>query len=85
MVDTLSDPEHCDVHTVRERVFSAELEQMKHHDDVSVLPRKVQKLRDVTASDEELQILIEVIRTGWPESFTETLGFDKCKKRVAEL
>ena len=83
--ETPPDPEHCDVHTVRERVFAAELEQMKHHDDVSVLPRKLQKLRDVTASDEELQILIEIIRIGWPGSRAETREFDKRKKRVVEL
>ena len=41
--------EPCDVRAVKEQVFSAELEQSKHDEDLNVLPRKLRKLREKTA------------------------------------
>jgi hypothetical protein len=60
--------EPCDVRAVKEQIFSAELEQLKHDEDLNVLPRKLKKLREETSRDKECKILIQFITHGWPDS-----------------
>ncbi len=77
--------EPFDVRAVKEQVFSAELEQLKHDEDLNVLPRMLKKLREETSRDEECKILIQFITHGWPESRKEASKFDKSRKRVFDL
>ena len=77
--------EPCDVRAVKEQVFSAELEQLKHDEDLNVLPRKLRELREETSRDEELKILIQFITHGWPDSRKEASKLDNSKKRVFDL
>ena len=60
--------EPCDVRAVKEQVFLAELEQLKHDEDLNVLPRKLRELREETSRDEELKILVQFTTHGWPHS-----------------
>ena len=77
--------EPCDVRAVKEQVFSAELEHLKHDEDLNVLPRKLRELREETSRDEELKILIQFITHGWPDSREEASKLDNSKKRVFDL
>ena len=77
--------EPYDVRTVKEQVFSAELEQLKHDEDLNVLPRKLKKLREETSRDVECKIFIQFITHGWPESRKEASKFDNPRKRVFDL
>ena len=70
---------------MKEQVFSAELEQLKHDKDLNILPRKLKKLREGTSNDEELTILIQFITHGWPGSRTEASKLDRSGKRVFDL
>ena len=74
-----------DVRAVKEQVFSAELEQLKHDEDLNVLPRKLKKLREETSRDEELKILIHFITHGWPDNRKEASKLDNPSKRVFDL
>ena len=82
---TSPDSDHCEVHAVRKSSFASELEQLKHHEDVSVLARKLEAIRDATAQDEELQILIETIKVGSPTSRSDVKKRSQRKRRVIEL
>ena len=82
---TSPDSDHCEVHAVRKSSFASELEQLKHHEDVSVLPRKLEAIRDATAQDEELQILIDTIKVGWPTSCSDVKKHSQRKRRVIKL
>ena len=77
--------EPCDVRAVKEQIFSAELEQLKHDEDLNVLPRKLKKLREETSRDKECKILIQFITHGWPDSRKEASKFDNPRKRVFDL
>ena len=77
--------ESCDVRAVKEQVFSAELEQLKHDEDLNVLPRKLKKLREKTSRDEELKILIHFITHGRPDNRKEASKLDNPSKRVFYL
>jgi len=67
LADTLSrayledEPERTtrqnDVRSIKERVFALELEQIRHGEEVSVSSVHLKRLREMTAEDEELQIL----------------------------
>ena len=46
------------------REFAFELQQIRHGEDVSVTPVRLERLREMTAEDEELQILTNVIGDG---------------------
>ena len=95
LADTLSrayledEPERTtsrnDVRSMKERVFALELEQIRHGEDVSVSPVHLKRLREMTAEDEELQILTNVISDGWPETLAQASEFDSRRKQVTEL
>ncbi|CAB4017096.1 Transposon Ty3-G Gag-Pol poly, partial [Paramuricea clavata] len=70
---------------MKEQVFSAELEQLKHDEDLNVLPRKLKRLREETSRDEELKILIHFITHGWPDNRKEASKLDNPSKRVFHL
>ncbi len=70
---------------MKEQIFSAELEQLKHDEDLNVLPRKLKKLREETSKDKECKILIQFITQGWPDSRKEASKFDNPRKRVFDL
>ena len=53
-----------DIRSMKERVFAIELKQIRHGEDVSVTPVRLERLREMTAEDEELQILTNVIGDG---------------------
>ena len=76
--ETQSEP--CNVRAMKEQVFSAELEQLKHDEDLNVLPRKLKKLRKETSRDEELKILIHFITHGWSDCRKEASKLDNSKK-----
>ena len=71
--------------SIKERVFALELEQIRHGEDVSVSPVHLKRLREMTAEDEELQILTNVISDGWPETLAQAREFDRRRKQVTEL
>ena len=48
-------------------------------------PTRLERLREETAKDEELQILSNVIRKGWPETLAQACENDKRQKQVIEL
>ena len=48
-------------------------------------PTRLERLREETAKDEELQILSNVIRKGWPETLAQAHENDKRQKQVIEL
>ena len=50
--------------SIKERVFALKLEQIRHEEDVSASPVHLKRLQEMTAEDEELQILTHVIRDG---------------------
>ena len=77
--------EPCNVRAVKEQVFSAELELLKHNEDLNVLPRKLKKLREETSGDEELKILIQFIIHGWPDNRKEASKLDNSSKRAFDL
>ena len=72
LVDTLSraylkdEPERTtprnDMRSIKERAFALKLEKIRHGEDVSVSPLHLKTLQEMTAEDEELQILTHVIR-----------------------
>ena len=68
--------------TVRKRVFATEFEQLTHDEDLAVLPRKLKTIREETATDFELQLLIGFITNSWPDSRKETGKLDKASQRV---
>ena len=74
--------EPCDVRAVNEQVFSPELEQLKHDEDLNVLPRKLKQLRWKKQADreEELKILIHFITHGWPNNRKEASQLDNPSK-----
>ena len=75
-----------DIRSIKERVFTLELEQMRHGEDVGVSPVRLKRLREMTAEDEELlQILTNVIGDGWPENVAQAREFDRRQKKVIEL
>ena len=74
-----------DIRTIKERVFALELEQIRHGEEVSVSPVRLKGLREMTAEDEELQILTNVIGDGWPETLAQAREFDRRHKQVIEL
>ena len=59
---------NCDDCSIKERLFAFELEQVKHADEQGVSSTRLKRLREETAKDEELQILSNIIRDGWPEN-----------------
>ena len=76
--------ELCDVRAVKEQVFSAELEQLKHDEDLNMLLRKLKELREETSRDEELKVLIQFITHGWSDiasSAGNLLGKKRDKNR----
>ena len=77
--------ELLDVRAMKEQVFSAELEQLKHDEDLNVLPRKLKQLRDETSKDEELKILIHFINHGWPDGRKEASKQDNYSEKVFDL
>ena len=77
--------EPCDVRAVKEQIFSAELEQLKHEEDLNVLPRKLKKLREETSREKKCKILIQFITHGWPDSRKEASQFDNPRKKVFDL
>ena len=74
-----------DVRSIRERLFAVELEQIKHGEHLSVSPTRLEKLREETAKDEELQILSNVIHEGWPETLPGAHKYDRRRRQVIEL
>ena len=95
LADTLSrayledEPERTtprnDVRSIKERVFALELEQIRHGEEVGVSPVHLKRLREMTAEDEELQILTNVISDGWPETLAQARECDRRRKQVTEL
>ena len=95
LADTLSrayledEPERTtprnDVRSIKERVFALELEQIRHGEEVSVSPVHLKRLREMTAEDEELQILTNVISDGWPETLAQAGECGRWRKQVTEL
>ena len=65
---------NSDVRSIKERLFAFELEQIKHDEELTVSPTRLERLREETAKDEELQILSNVIRKGWPETLAQARG-----------
>ena len=76
---------NSDVSSIKERLFAFELEQIKHDEELTVSPTRLERLREETAKDEELQILSNVIRKGWPETLAQARENDKGQKQVIEL
>ena len=74
-----------DIRSIKEQVFALELEQIRHGEDVSVSPVRLKRLREMTAEDEDLQILTNVIGDGWPETLAQAREFDMRQKQVIEL
>ena len=74
-----------DVRSIKERLFAFELEQIKHDEELTVSPTRLQRLREETAKDEELQILTDVICNGWPETLANARENDRRRKQVIEL
>ena len=83
--ELVSRTQDSDVRSIRERLFAFELEQIKHGEDLSVSPTRLEKLREETAKDEELQMLSDVIHEGWPETLSETPKYDRHQRQVMEL
>ena len=52
---------------------------------MSVSPVRLKGLHEMTAEDEELEILTNVIGDGWPETVAQAREFDKQQKQVIEL
>ena len=48
-------------------------------------PTRLERLREETVKDEELQILSNVICKGWPETLAQARENDKRQKQVIEL
>ena len=48
-------------------------------------PTRLERLREETSEDEELQILSNVIRKGWTETLAQARENDKRQKQVIEL
>ena len=76
---------NSDVHCIKEQLFAFELEQIKHDEELTVSPTRLERLREETAEDEELQILSNVIRKGWTETLAQARENDKRQKQVIEL
>ena len=76
---------YSDVHSIRERLFACELEQMKHDEELSVSSTRLKRLREETAKDEELEILSDIIYKGWPEALARAHESDSRRKQVIEL
>ena len=74
-----------DVRSIKELLFAFELEQIKHDEELTVSPTRLERLREETAEDEELQILSNVIRKGWTETLAQARENDKRQKQVIEL
>ena len=83
--ELVSQTQYSDVRSIRERLFVFELEQIKHDEDLSVSPTRLQKLREETAEEEELQILSHGIHGGWPETRSEAHKYDRRRSQVIEL
>lgn len=45
---------NSDVRSIKERLFAFELEQIKHDEDLTVSPTRLEKLREETSKDKEL-------------------------------
>ena len=76
---------NSDVRSIKERLFAFELEQIKHDEELTVSPTRLEKLREKTAKDEELQILSNVICKGWLETLAQGCEHDRRRKQVIEL
>ena len=76
---------NSDVPSIKERLFAFELEQIKHDEELTVSPTRLERLRKETAKDEELQILSNVICKGWLETLAQACENDKHQKQVIEL
>ena len=76
---------NSDVRCIKEQLFAFELEQIKHDEELTVSPTRLERLREETAEDEELQILSNVIRKGWTETLAQARENDKRQKQVIEL
>lgn len=76
---------NSDVRSIKEQLFAFELEQIKRDEELTVSPTRLERLRKETAKDEELQILSNVIRKGWPETLAQARENDKHQKQVIEL
>ena len=74
-----------DIRSIREQLFAFELEQIKHGEDMSVSPTRLEKLYEETTKDEELQILSDVIHDGWPGTLSVAHRYDRCRRQVIEL
>ena len=89
LTDTLSgaylEGEKLTVHSIKEWLFAFELEQIKRDEELTVSPTRLERLREETAKDEELQILSNVIRKGWTETLAQARENDKRQKQVIEL
>ena len=66
-------------------MFAFELEQIKHGEDLSVSPTRLEKLLKETAKDVELQILSDGIHEGWPETLSGGQKYDRRRRQVIEL
>ena len=71
-----------DIRSMKKRVFALALEQIRQGEDVSVSPVRLKRLLELTAGDEELQILTNVIGDGSPETVTQARKFDRRQKQV---
>ena len=76
---------NSDVRCIKEQLFAFELEQIKHDEELTVSPTRLERLREETSEDEELQILSNVIRKGWTETLAQARENDKRQKQVIEL
>ena len=83
--ELVSQTQDSDIHSIREQLFTFELEQIKHGEDLSVSPTRPKKLCEETAKDEELQILSDGIHEGWPETLLEAHNYDRRRRQVMEL
>ena len=83
--ELVSRTQDSDVHAIRERLFAFELEQIKHGEDLSVSPTRLENLREEIAKDEESQILSAVIHERWPETLSEAHKYGRHRTLVIEL
>ena len=82
--ELVSQTQNSDVRSSTEQLFAFELEQIKHGEDLSVSPTRLEKLRKETAKDDELQILSDGIHEGWPET-QKGQKYNRRRRQVIEL
>lgn len=71
--------------SIKERVFALELEQKRYVEDVIFPLVRLNRLREMTSDDEELQLLSNIIYDGWPETLSQAREFDRERKNVIDL